>query len=115
MTVSLATEAEIRRLFFAEHWKRGTIAAQLALHADIVERVIGHLGPQPKQAPPCVPAPIERFVGFLDETLARYPRLVGTRLYDMLRERGYDGSLRTLRKHLRRVRPMPKSEAFLRV
>ncbi|HEY0633686.1 MAG TPA: IS21 family transposase [Thermoleophilaceae bacterium] len=115
MTVSPDAEAEIRRLFFAEHWKRGTIAAQLALHPDVVERVIGHLGPKPKAVPALVPAPLELFVGFLDETLARYPRLVGTRLFDMLRARGYRGSLRTLRRHLRRVRPMPKREAFLRL
>jgi len=33
----------------------------------------------------------------------------------MLRARGYEGSLRTLRRYLRRVRPKPKSEAFLRL
>jgi transposase len=116
MTVSPATEAEIRRLFYAEHWKRGTIAAQLAIHPDVVVRVVGQLGPKPTKAtPPLVPEPIERFVGFVDETLERYPRLVGTRLCDMLRERGYEGSLRTLRRYLRRVRPLPKREAFLRL
>ena len=31
MTVDKETEAEIRRLYFGEHWKKGTIVAQLAL------------------------------------------------------------------------------------
>jgi hypothetical protein len=50
MTVDRSTEIEIRRLFFAEHWKRGTIAAQLGVHSDVVDRVIGHLGPQPNMS-----------------------------------------------------------------
>ena len=29
MTIPIAVAAEIRRLYFAEHWRRGTIAAQL--------------------------------------------------------------------------------------
>ena len=40
MTIDLAKEAEIRRLYDAEHWKRGTIAAQLGVHADVVDRVL---------------------------------------------------------------------------
>lgn len=38
MTISREVEAEVRRLHYAEHWKRGTIAAQLGLHFDTVER-----------------------------------------------------------------------------
>lgn len=47
--------------------------------------------------------------------LERYPRLRATRLYDMLRDRGYTGSVRTLRRYVRIVRPVPKQEAFLRL
>ena len=49
------------------------------------------------------------------QTLQRYSRLVGTRLYDMLGERGYNGSIQTLRRHLSTARPEPVHEAFLRV
>jgi transposase len=105
--------AEIRRLFFAEHWKRGTIAAQLGVHHEVVERVIGRLGPAPKKA--AGPGLLDPFKPFIAETLERYPRLVATRLFDMLRGRGYEGSLRTLRRWVRQVRPVPRREAFLRV
>jgi transposase len=115
MTVSTATEAEIRRLHFAEHWKRGTIVAQLGLHPDVVERVLGRPGPRPRTGLALTPSAIEPFVEFIDETLGRYPRLVGTRVYDMMRERGYTGSLRALRRYLRRARPLPKHEVFLRL
>ena len=105
--------AEVRRLFFAEHWKKGTIATQLGVHPDVVERAIGPLGPEPK-ARPARPSLLDPYVSFIDETLAAYPRLVATRLYDMVVERGYAGSLRTLTRHVRQVRPQPKSEVFLR-
>jgi len=114
MTADPAVEAEIRRLYFAEHWRRGTIVAQLSVHADVVERVLGRPGPKPRAALALIPTALEPYAGFIDETLCRYPRLVGTRVYDMLCERGYRGSLRTLRRYLRRARPLPKHEVFLR-
>ena len=46
MTLSPETEAEIRRLFFAEHWKVGTIEAQLGIHHDGVLRVTGLTSPR---------------------------------------------------------------------
>jgi hypothetical protein len=46
MTICLKVEAEIRRLYFAEHWKRGTIASELGVHFDTVARVLGSFGPK---------------------------------------------------------------------
>lgn len=115
MTIDLAQEATIRRLYFAEHWKRGTIATQLGLHDDVVKRVVGTLGPRPKAAVEGIAPVLEPFTGFIAETLTTYPRLVGTRLHDMVCERGYAGSLRTLRRYLRRARPAPRHEVFLRL
>ena len=38
--ISDEQRALIRRMFFAEHWKIGTIAAELGLHHDTVELAI---------------------------------------------------------------------------
>ena len=57
---------------------------------------------------------VEPYRDFIDETLARYPRLRATRLYDMLRERGYRGAVRTLREYVAEVRPKPRREVYLR-
>jgi hypothetical protein len=38
--IALELEAEIIRLFHAEHWKPGTIATQLRVHSSVVERVL---------------------------------------------------------------------------
>lgn len=40
MTSSYEVEAEIRRLAHAEGWPRGTIANQLGVHHEVVERVL---------------------------------------------------------------------------
>lgn len=114
MTVAPAVAAEIRRLYHAEHWKRGTIAEQLGVHFDTVVRVLGSFGPKAGTPRPDARV-LEPYVPFVDETLGRYPKLVATRIFDMLRERGYTGSLKTLRRYVRVARPAPKSEVFLRV
>jgi transposase len=114
MTIDRQTEIEIRRLYFAEHWKRGTIAAQLGVHSDVVDRVIGPLGPAPKNAEPR-PSVLDPYRGFVLETLQRYPRLVSTRIFDMLGERGYTGSLRTLRRFVLSNRPVTPREVYVRL
>lgn len=58
---------------------------------------------------------LDPFLTVIAETLESHPRLRATRLNDMLVERGYKGSLRTLRRYVATVRPLPKSEVFLRV
>ncbi|MDB4996409.1 MAG: int [Myxococcaceae bacterium] len=114
MTVDRATEAEIRRLFFGEHWKKGTIVAQLGVHHDVVARVVGPHGPAPKSGD-VRPRVLDPYRGFVLETLERYPTLVATRLYDMIGERGYTGSLRTLRRFVLLNRPIRAREVYLRI
>lgn len=103
--------AEIVRLHYAEHWPVGTIATQLALHPDVVKRVLG-LG-VPRVASQLAPRLVDPYRELIEDTLRRYPKLLATRLHDMLRERGYRGSVRTLREHVARVRPRPRREVYL--
>lgn len=106
--------AEIRYLFFAEHWKLGTIVSQLGVHPDVVKRVLGQMGRSGPGKEP-IPSVMEPYKPFVAEVLQSYPRLRATRIYDMLVERGYTGSLRTLRRHVAQVRPAPKGEVFVRI
>lgn len=112
MTTTPELEAEIIRLHYAEHWPVGTIGGQLGVHPDVVRRVLGLGDARPSgfvRARVCDP-----FRDFIAETLARYPRLRATRLYDMLRERGYKGAVRTLRTYVAPIRPAPRREVYLR-
>lgn len=102
-------EAEIRRLHFAEHWSAGTIASNLAVHPDRVRRV---LNLDERKPPAPRPRQIDPFLPLVKETLERYPRLRATRIHAMLRERGFGGSARQVRRAVRELRPR-RAEAFL--
>jgi transposase len=113
VTVPQETDVNIVRLHYGEHWPVGTIAAQLGVHPDVVKRALGfkQTGGDPVRRPSLI-QPFEEFIG---QTLQQYPTLRATRLYDMLSQRGYQGSLRTLRDYVSTVRPEPKTEAYLRL
>jgi transposase len=103
--------AEIRRLFFAEHWKIGTIASTLGIHPDTVRRAVGtdrFNRPRLERASPLT----DPYVEFIRQTLETYPRLRASRIFEMIRPRGYKGSLVQLRRVVARVR-QPTREVFL--
>src|SRR2546426_8434155 len=112
MTIAPELEIEIRRLFFAEHWKVGTIAGQLDVHHDVVRRVLGLLPPEATEPRTLRLDPYREFIA---AQLEQYPRLRATRLFDMIQPRGYRGSVRTLRRWIARTRPAPQAEVFLRL
>lgn len=105
--------AEIRRLFYAEHWRVGTIASQLGVHPEAVRRAIHRVPGQMAKLPPRRRL-IDPFLPWLTQTLERYPRLGAPVLHRMLRERGYTGGLFHLRRVLRPLRPSHR-EAFTRL
>jgi transposase len=57
---------------------------------------------------------LDPYVGFVRQTLEAHPGLCATRLEQMLRDRGYRGSVRNLRRVVARLRPQ-QHEAFLRL
>jgi hypothetical protein len=107
-------EAEILRLFHAEKWPIGTIAAQLGHHHTTVRRVLGQAGIVAGQTM-ARPSIVDDFIPFIVETLRKYPRLRASRLYAMARERGFKGSEDHLRHVVSRFRPKPAAEAYQRL
>ncbi len=106
--------AEIRRLFYAEHWKIGTIAAELGVHHDTVraavevERFTGGTDAR------VVASVLDPYKPFIVDTLAQHPRLRSSRLWEMIRARGYTGSEVVVRRYVRTIRPLPR-EAFFKL
>ena len=111
--ISLELRSRMRRLFYAEHWKIGTIAAELGVHHDTVEhavepdRFVNRNKPAPSQLDPYKP--------FVLETLEKYPKLRATRLFEMIKSRGYEGSVVQVRRYVKKVRPIWRGEAFFRL
>ena len=110
--IDLETHARIRRLFYAEHWKIGTIARELGLHHDTVSRAVGT--DRFNSAKTLRPSATDPYADFIRDVLTKHPRLRATRIYQMIRDRGYTGSIVQLRRFVACVRPTQK-EAFLRL
>jgi hypothetical protein len=111
--ISRALETEILRLHATEHWPVGTIATQLRVHYSTVQRVLAQAG-VPRQQPVRA-SMVEPYLAFINETLAKYPTLRASRLYAMVRERGYPGAPDHFRSIVARLRPRPAAEAYLRL
>lgn len=104
--------ARIRRLFFGEHWKVGTIAKELGIHHDTVRGVLEteRMCPRPS---PTRPSILDPYKSFILDTLAQHPTLRASRIYDMIRTRGYVGSAVQVRRYVRTVRPARSHEPFI--
>ncbi|MES2886317.1 MAG: IS21 family transposase [Pseudomonadota bacterium] len=114
MVIPLELNAQILRLYQAEHWRVGTIARQLHVHRDTVRRVLTQAG---LSAPvlPLRPSGVDPYRPFILETLGKFPSLTAARLFVMLHERGYRGSPDHFRHLMAGMRPRPPAEAFLRL
>lgn len=112
--ISHALEAEIVRLHHTEHWPVGTIARQLRVHHATVRRVLAQAG-VPVAHKIARPSMVEPYRAFMVETLTKYPTLRASRLYAMVRERGYPGAPDHFRTLVARLRPRPAAEAYLRL
>ena len=106
------TRAHIRHKFFAEHWKIGTIAQAFSLHPDTVRHALEV--DRFRHAYALRARATDAYLPFIREVLQQYPRLRATRVYQMIRERGYQGSVVQLRRALAPLRP-PQAEPFLRL
>jgi len=106
--------AEIRRLYYGEHWKVGTIAAALGVHHDTVRAAIAN-DTQGVRRGTCRTTLLDPYLPLIRDTLAQYPRLRATRLFEMVRTRGYAGSVVQLRRVVRALRPHGPSTAYRRL
>jgi transposase len=114
MTIPPEVEAQILRLHHVEKWRVGTIARQLHLHHGTVTRVLEQAG-LPRTDAPRRSSMVDPYLPFIRETLQKYPTLTASRLFAMVRERGYGGSPDHFRHMIACVRPRPHAEAYLRL
>jgi transposase len=114
VVINKESEAEILRLFHAEKWLIGTIADQLGIHHTTVQRVLRQTGVAAKEIAPR-PSMADPFVPFIVEQLEKYPALCASRLFEMVKARGYVGGRDHFRRVVARHRPRKPAEAFLRL
>jgi transposase len=110
--ISPEIRAQIRRYFYAEHWKIGTIASELGVHPDAVRNAIE--SERFKSSKPLGASVVDPYIEFIRHTLDQHPRLRATRIYQMIHDRGYSGSVVQLRRTVARLRPQSR-EPFLQL
>ena len=114
VTIPPDLEAQILRYYHVEKWRPYTIARQLHVHHGTVARVLAQAGlPSAGQRPR--PSRIDPYLPFIRQTLETFPTLTASRLYAMVRERGYRGSPDHFRHLIALHRPRPAAEAYLRL
>lgn len=114
MAISAELEAKILRYHHVEKWRVGTIARQLNVHHSVVTRVLTQAG-IPKVQFVKRESIVAPFMGFITETLEKYPSLTASRLHDMVKQRGYKGGVDHFRYIVSLHRPRPHAEAYLRL
>ena len=81
--ISADLRARIRRLFYAEHWKIGTIAAELGVHRDTVALAV-EVERFTNVAFRPTATVLDPYKDFVRATLEQHPRLRATRLLQMI-------------------------------
>ena len=112
-------DSEVEHLILRHHlvdqWPVGTVAKELGIHHDVVRRVLRQRGLTPQAAVTTRPRMLDAYLPFIQQTLETYPRLHASRLYLMVRERGYQGSEGHFRRLIAELRPRPAPEPFARL
>ncbi|GAC1352499.1 MAG: hypothetical protein NVSMB1_15950 [Polyangiales bacterium] len=112
--ITFAREAEVLRLHHAEKWPIGTIARQLGLHHSTVRRVLAQNGVALARVT-ARPSIADPYLGFIEDTLKDFPTLCSSRLFEMVKGRGYSGGPDHFRAVVARMRPRRQAEAYLRL
>jgi hypothetical protein len=110
--ITAETRTQIRQWFFAEHWKIGAIAQALGIHPDTVRHAIesdrSHRAQTLRVA--CLTDP---YLPFIRRILDQHPRPRATRIYQMIRDRGHQGSVIQLRRVVATLRPIRREPCGL--
>ena len=101
-------------------WSVGTIARFVRTHRDVVRRVLRkheylHDG---VTAVECSVRPkiLDPYVEYIKATLEEYPDICSSRVFDMIRQKGYPGTSRGhVRREISKLRPQKSKEAFLKL
>jgi transposase len=113
MTIPPDLQAQILRYHHVEKWPVNTIAKQLHVHHTTVSRVLSQAG-LPRILHHARRSMADCFLPFIRQTLEKFPTLTASRLYQMVRERGYPGGEEHFRYIVSLHRPRRPAEAYLR-
>jgi transposase len=112
--ITAEARAQMRRLVLVEKMKIETVARRFGVHHSVVRRAIRD--PSSESPPvPARPSKLDALKPYIVQRLMDLPMLTSTRLFQELRERGYTGSQKHLRRYVAQIREHRSRKAYLRV
>ncbi len=109
-----ATQAEILRLAYAEHWSLSKIARHLGVQRASVRKVVRRRSVALTRAPARPRTTVVTpFRARIQALLTGDPARSAVTIFQVLRQEGYRGGISALRAAVRRLRPTPAREAFV--
>lgn len=94
--------ARIKRLHFYEHYTVHAVSKTVGLHRDTVKRIL-YEGKTQKAETTRVSL-IDPYRDVIEDHLKRYPKITGTQLFRILKDRGFTGSINIVRRAIRPLR-----------
>lgn len=104
-------KAELRRLVLREGWKIETAARRFGVHHSTVRRALA----EPEDVPVLSRSVVEPFKPYLIQRLTEAPELSAVRLFQEIRERGYQNGVAQVRRYSAKVRQPRSRKVYLRV
>ena len=112
MTLCPEMRAEIRRLVLREHMAIEAVARRFGVHHSVVRRAIRD---DPSGDSRQHPSVLDPHKPYIVQRLTELPNLSSVRLFEELRERGYQHGIAILRRYVAKVRTPRPRKAYLRV
>ncbi|RLD03270.1 MAG: IS21 family transposase [Chloroflexi bacterium] len=92
----------------SEKLSRRAIARRLGIHRRTVRKALAYTDRPPKRSSRNRGSIIDPFRGWTLAKLQQYPELKSPRIFEMLKERGYEGGLSLVRQTVAQLRPSTK-------
>src|SRR5579871_452320 len=109
-------KSRVLRLRLVEKWPVTTIGREMRLHHTTVQRMLHEAGAVVQESRVVQrPRLVDPYVPFIRETLAKHPDLCASRLYQMVKQRGYPGGQDHFRAVVATLRPRKAAEAYQRL
>ncbi len=98
--------------FLAKHYQIGRNTVRRILKKNQSKRDLGHDIPEEKKIPR--KSKLDEYLPQIEKLLEKFPKITGMRVYEELKEAGFDGGKTILFDRLRKLRPQPKREFVVR-
>ena len=126
MTLYVRNREELEHLIITlrdEGWSIRGLGRRLQMGRNTLRRILrkkdsdrneGHDLLGQKRWPAHRQSKLDSFLPAIQESLERFPDITGERLYEKLKDQGYEGGISILRDRLRKLRPKPKRDPVIR-